>query len=169
MRAVVLSDGRVGGGELVLNAEFLRFAAHWDSTRARAGRIGRRRRARWSGRSRYLRDSFFYGRAFANDEDLNEQASRWLEGTACIVIGPDVQAGDGVEVQDFAGGRYAVATHRGSYTRLAETYSGLIEEWVPANRLELAEERPCVEVYRNDPQQTPENELVTDVHVPIRG
>ena len=28
MRAVVLSDGRAGGGELVLNAEFLRFAAH---------------------------------------------------------------------------------------------------------------------------------------------
>ena len=33
---------------------------------------------------RYLRDSFFYGRAFANDEDLNEQASRWLEGTANV-------------------------------------------------------------------------------------
>ena len=29
MRAVVLSDDRVGGGSLVLNAEFLRFAAHW--------------------------------------------------------------------------------------------------------------------------------------------
>ncbi len=34
----------------------------------------------------YVRDSFtwFYGRAFANDEDLNEQASRWLEGTANV-------------------------------------------------------------------------------------
>ena len=29
MRSVVLSDDRTGGGELVLNAEFLRFAAHW--------------------------------------------------------------------------------------------------------------------------------------------
>ena len=29
LRAVVLSDDRAGGGELVLNAEFLRFAAHW--------------------------------------------------------------------------------------------------------------------------------------------
>ena len=34
MRAVVLSDQRVGGGELVLNAEFLRFAAHWGFHRA---------------------------------------------------------------------------------------------------------------------------------------
>ena len=29
MRAVVLSDDRTGGGELVMNAEFLRFSAHW--------------------------------------------------------------------------------------------------------------------------------------------
>ena len=33
---------------------------------------------------RYLRDSFFYGRAFANDADLSEQASRWLEDTANV-------------------------------------------------------------------------------------
>ena len=31
---------------------------------------------------RYIRDSFFYGREFLNDEDLNEQALVWLEGTA---------------------------------------------------------------------------------------
>ena len=29
MRAVVLSDDRCSGGELILNTEFLRFAAHW--------------------------------------------------------------------------------------------------------------------------------------------
>ena len=84
MRAVVLSDGRVGGGELVLHAEFLRFAAHWGFH----PRACRPYRAQTKGKVerpiRYLRDSFFYGRAFANDEDLNEQASRWLEGTANV-------------------------------------------------------------------------------------
>ena len=77
MRAVVLSDGRVGGGELVLNAEFLRVAAHWGFH----PRACRPYRAQTKGKVerpiRYIRDSFFYGRAFANDEDLNEQASRW--------------------------------------------------------------------------------------------
>ena len=84
MRAVVLSDQRVGGGELVLNAEFLRFAAHWGFH----PRAGRPYRAQTKGKVerpiRYIRDSFFYGRAFANDEDLNEQASRWLEGPANV-------------------------------------------------------------------------------------
>ena len=42
MRAVVLSDRRVGGGELVLNAEFLRFAAHssWAEDTANVRRHG---------------------------------------------------------------------------------------------------------------------------------
>ena len=59
MRAVVLSDGRVGGGELVLNAEFLRFAAHWGFH----PRACRRYRAQTKGKVerpvRYIRDGFF--------------------------------------------------------------------------------------------------------------
>ena len=84
MRAVVVSDKRVGGGELVLNAEFLRFAAHWGFH----PRACRPYRAQTKGKVerpiRYLHDSFFYGRAFASDEDLNEQAARWLEDTANV-------------------------------------------------------------------------------------
>ena len=84
MRAVVVSDDRTSGGELVLNAEFLRFAAHWGFL----PRSCRPYRAQTKGKVerpiRYLRDSFFYGRAFVNDEDLNEQATRWLERTANV-------------------------------------------------------------------------------------
>ena len=82
MRAVVLSDDRAAGGGLVLNAEFLRFAAHWGFV----PRACRPYRARTKGKVerpiRYIRESFFYGREFANDNDLNEQAVGWLEGTA---------------------------------------------------------------------------------------
>ncbi len=84
MRAVVLSDDRAAGGGLVLNAEFLRFAAHWGFV----PRSWRPYRARTKGKVerpiRYIRENFFYGRSFANDDDLNEQAARWLEGTANV-------------------------------------------------------------------------------------
>ena len=33
---------------------------------------------------RYLGVSFFYGRAFANNVDVNEQAARWVDGTANV-------------------------------------------------------------------------------------
>ena len=63
MRAVVLSDDRAAGGGLVLNAEFLRFAAYWGFM----PRSCRPYRARTKGKVerpiRYIRESFFYGRA----------------------------------------------------------------------------------------------------------
>ncbi len=84
MRAVVVSDDRSSGGELALNAEFLRFAAHWGFV----PRSCRPYRAQTKGKVerpiRYVRESFFYGRPFTNDADLNEQAQRWLEGTANV-------------------------------------------------------------------------------------
>ena len=84
MRSVVLSDERAGGGDLALNAEFLRFAAHWGFT----VRSCRPYRAQTKGKVerpiRYLRENFFYGRTFINDADLNDQATRWLEDTANV-------------------------------------------------------------------------------------
>jgi transposase len=82
MRAIVLRDLRLAGGGVIENAEFRRFAAHWGF-RARACRPYR---ARTKGKVerpiRYLRQSFFYGRTFISDADLNAQAERWLERVA---------------------------------------------------------------------------------------
>ena len=79
MRSVVLSDERLGGSGLIMNAEFVRFSAHWGF-RARACRPYR---ARTKGKVerpiRYVRESFFYGRTFLNDEDLNTQSEHWLQ------------------------------------------------------------------------------------------
>ena len=84
MRAVVISDDRLSEGGLVLNSEFLRFAAHWDF-RPRACRAYR---AKTKGKVerpiRYVRQSFFYGRTFLNDDDLNAQAQHWLDNTANV-------------------------------------------------------------------------------------
>ena len=82
MRAVVLSDDRAAGGGLVLNAEFLRFAAHWGFVPHSCRPYRARTKGKVERPIRYIRESFFYGREFANDDDLNEQAVGWLDGTA---------------------------------------------------------------------------------------
>lgn len=78
MKAVIIDDQRESGGKLLENLEFVRFAAHWDF-RIRACRPYR---ARTKGKVErpvsYLRESFFYGREFLNDADLNEQVRQWL-------------------------------------------------------------------------------------------
>jgi transposase len=81
LKAVIIDDERQAGGKLLENAEFLRFAAHWDF-RIRACRAYR---AKTKGKVvGYVRTSFFYGRTFLNDEDLNAQARSWMAQTGNV-------------------------------------------------------------------------------------
>lgn len=84
LKAVIIDDERLDGGRLLENPEFLRFAAHWGF-RIRACRPYR---ARTKGKVErpisYVRQSFFYGRSFLNDDDLNAQALSWMARTANV-------------------------------------------------------------------------------------
>jgi transposase len=86
MKTVVTRDDRMSGGQLVKNAEFQRFAAHWNFT----PRACRPYRAQTKGKVerpvRYVRGNFFYGRDFVNDADLNAQARTWLDRTANVRV-----------------------------------------------------------------------------------
>jgi transposase len=86
MKSVITKDVRDQGERLVENAEFLRFAAHWNF-RIRACRPYR---AKTKGKVerpiRYLRENFLYGREFLGDSDLDAQAEGWLHGTANVRI-----------------------------------------------------------------------------------
>jgi transposase len=86
MKAVIVEDQRAIGGRLLENPEFMRFAAHWGF-RIRACRPYR---AKTKGKVErpigYVRQSFFYGRTFLNDADLNAQALSWIAQTANVRI-----------------------------------------------------------------------------------
>lgn len=86
MKAVILDDQRVGGGKLLENPEFLRFAAHWGF-RIRACRPYR---AQTKGKVErpvsYVRGNFVYGREFLGDGDLDAQRLTWLDATANVRI-----------------------------------------------------------------------------------
>ena len=86
MKAVIVKDERSAGGRITENVEFLRFAHHWDF-RVRACRPYR---AKTKGKVErpvsYLRSSFFYGRTFTSDSDLNAQAQHWLDTVANVRV-----------------------------------------------------------------------------------
>ncbi len=86
MRAVIVEDNREVGGRLMENTEFLRFAHHWGF-RIRACRPYR---AQTKGKVErpvsYIRRSFFYGRDFASDDDLNARVLGWLDRVANVRV-----------------------------------------------------------------------------------
>jgi transposase len=86
LKAVIIDDTRPGGGKVLENPEFLRFAAHWDF-RIRACRPYR---AKTKGKVErpvhYLRHNFVYGREFLGDADLNAQCLTWLDDIANVRV-----------------------------------------------------------------------------------
>jgi transposase len=86
MKAVIIDDEWDDGGRVIENPEFLRFAYHWGF-RIRGCRPYR---AQTKGKVErpvgYVRTSFFYGRDFLNDDDLNHQAFTWRDTTANVRI-----------------------------------------------------------------------------------
>src|SRR5690606_18625353 len=86
MRAVITKDLRMEGGQLVRNAEFLRFAEHWGFT----PRACRPYRAQTKGKVerpvRYVRGNLVYGRDFLNAGDLDHQRRLWLDHVANVRV-----------------------------------------------------------------------------------
>lgn len=96
-----------------------------------------------------------------------------LRSDAAVPITADVTVGGapgfgvpGVSELTLAGGRYAVATHVGSYDGLAGAWprfmaavgeSTLVSDWT----------RPCFEVYLDEPGTVPDTELRTELYAPV--
>ena len=84
MRAVVLSDDRAAAAAWCSTRSSCALPRTGGSFPAPAVPTGPGTKGKVERPIRYIRESFFYGREFANDNDLNEQAARWLEGTANV-------------------------------------------------------------------------------------
>jgi AraC family transcriptional regulator len=91
-----------------------------------------------------------------------------LRYDACLTVNDQFQGAGELQVQEIAGGEYAVVTHRGSYAGLPDAYRWIFREWIPASGRALRHV-PCFEVYVNDPTTTAEADLVTEIYIPLES
>jgi AraC family transcriptional regulator len=99
-------------------------------------------------------------------DDPDVTAPEKLRYDACLVI-KDCRAADGeVGIQEISGGDFAVATHRGPYDELGNTYARFLGQWLPANGRE-PKSAPAFEVYRNAPADTAPADLLTEIYLPL--
>ena len=95
-----------------------------------------------------------------DDPDVTPQEKIRLD--CCVTVGDNVKPEGEVELQTIPDGEYIILTHRGSYSGLAESYCWLYGEWLPASGREFAN-RPPFEIYVNNPSETAEEDLVTEI------
>lgn len=100
-------------------------------------------------------------------DDPTVTESSAIRYDAAITLDRPVTPEIPVLVDTLPGGDYAIITHQGPYEKLEDTYKAVMGQWLPQSGREFRNS-PSFEVYRNDPATTPPEELLTDIHVPLK-
>lgn len=91
-----------------------------------------------------------------------------LRSAAGVIVPPDVTLPVELHEVLLPGGRWACTLHRGSYRALGDTWQRLLGQWLPQSGLRVGEAE-CYELYLNNPGNAREEELETELYVPVAG
>jgi AraC family transcriptional regulator len=106
-----------------------------------------------------------YGIVYDNPDTIAPEDFRF---DICGSVTEPVRANpQGVVTKQIPGGRCAVVRHVGSHERLGESVYYLYRQWLPESGEELRD-FPVYFHYLNLMPDTPEHELQTDVHLPLK-
>jgi AraC family transcriptional regulator len=90
-----------------------------------------------------------------------------LRSHAGIVVDDDFVIEPPLEQVDISGGAYAVLMHTGPYSEMLPAYQWFYGQWLDKSGRETAD-GPPFEEYMNSSQDTPPEELLTAIYVPLR-
>ncbi len=82
----------------------------------------------------------------------------------CMPVAEGAVPGEGIDLEEIAGGHVATVTHTGPYPDVPKAYEALFK-WVGDNARTPA--GPARETYLNDPKDTPEAELLVEIALPL--
>ncbi len=85
---------------------------------------------------------------------------------ACVVVNKPVKPEGEIGVKTITGGKFAVFIHEGSYMKMQDTFDAIFSKWVFENGIELRN-APIMEKYLNNPYETEEDDLRTEIYIPI--
>ena len=112
-----------------------------------------------------VKTSDTFGIAYDDPDTVKPELFRF---DICGSVTEDVPENpEGVRNKVIPAGRCAVARHHGSRDRLGESIYPLYRQWLPESG-ESLRDFPLFCHYRNLAPETPENELVTDIYLPLQ-
>ena len=125
-----------------------------------------RRMYAWAGPAGILdRDTLVMGLSYDSPDTIAPEALRY---DVCFSVPRPVDnLPDWVRLDTVGGGRYAIHTLHGSYAGMHAAFRHLLGRWLPASGEEI-DDRPCMEIYLNDPSEVPEADLRTELCIPLR-
>ena len=100
-------------------------------------------------------------------DDPGRTPAEKLRCDVCITVDKGMAALEDLTIKYAGGHEYAMAIHIGPHENLMDTYKFIFEKGLSELRRTYTS-GPVIEIYKNDPEHTPPNELVTEVYVPLK-
>jgi len=102
---------------------------------------------------------------YYDDPDVTEDDR--LRVDVAMTVPKDTQVDGEVGKNIIPAGKYAVGRFELLSHEFEEAWGGIMGGWLPQSGYQC-DDRPCVEIYRNDPKQHPEGRCIVDICVPVK-
>jgi AraC family transcriptional regulator len=110
-------------------------------------------------------DNIEYLGIYHDDPTVTEKSK--LRSDICLVVDKSIDAEGEIGVKKMAGGKYVCFTYRGAYENLGMAYDYIFGSWFIENQCEVRDSG-IFEKYIGDPQKMKEEDLRTEIYVPVK-
>lgn len=124
------------------------------------------RLARWAGPRRLFRDPDTRFLAIYHDSPDVTPMDR-LRSDACITVPEGTKVKRDIGLMTLPGGTYAAAYVEIDVSQYGEAWDRLFSDWLPESGYQ-PDDRPCYELYLNDPRKHPKNKHILEICEPVR-
>lgn len=101
-------------------------------------------------------------------DDPNKTEPEKLKMDMCMTVSENAEVEGDVQKQSLPTGKFAVARlELKNSEEYGDAWNKLYSEWLPQSG-EQPDERPCYEIYRNNPEEHPEKLHIVDLCVPLK-
>ena len=99
-------------------------------------------------------------------DDPKVTETKNLRTDVCFTVPVAVQPKGEIGVKEIPRGKYLVFRYKGPYSNLGAVYDTIYGHWIPESGYKISDARGY-EVYLNNPGNTPPEELLTEICVPV--
>ncbi len=103
---------------------------------------------------------------YNDDPEITDENELRIE--ACITIPEDAPVEDDIGKMNVPGGKYAVAHFEISDREYEDAWNTVFGEWLPESGYQH-DDRPCYELYLNNPEDHPEHKHIVDICIPVKS
>jgi len=113
-----------------------------------------------------LNSSTQYLAEILDDNEITSSLNCRYNAVISVDEAQDFESDGVLRRKTIPGGWYAKFNHHGSHASSKDTYDRIYGQWIQYIGLEL-DDKAIIEIYVNDDGKTPEDQLLTEIYVPV--